>query len=417
MCRTTTPPRPAAQNAIHNLPPNTTAGAVIGLQAYLAKYTTQFANDLIPTTPPTLPSDVDPVAYKRVAFSILPLRANAVSPYYAGIFDEDTDFSASLVKAAAMFVAGQFLAEAKTATPAAGADIFKNFNNAIKAEINTNADDRVKNATYPPGGIPVGLLPKTSSILTGLGPTADFQPTFKNKQSRMIVESDDPSAGYCINNLGYGYISSALNNEGFFDKTLTPGPDKAGATGRGIWLTANYDGNFLAGGRIPCVNDHPDAELASARQMCRLFAMIRLKQLPEHDLDTNTIMQNLLNEPKMGANATGPWLGRNPGVALKFTILQDKIGFAGLGTIQRPNVYSEGLIIKWDASSQIDTFNSKIDPGNAHPDSRLTGEFAVCWQNLLAELLAGGTAADPMFEPIVNVLNNAISDFLDQKAL
>jgi hypothetical protein len=115
MCKTTTPPHAAGQDAIRKFPANTSAGAVIPLQSYLQKYVTQFSGDLIPATKPALPSDIDQAAYKRVAFSILPLRGNAASPYYAGIFDDDTDFSASLVKVAALFSAGQLLAEAKLA--------------------------------------------------------------------------------------------------------------------------------------------------------------------------------------------------------------------------------------------------------------------------------------------------------------
>jgi hypothetical protein len=190
------------------------------------------------------------------------------------------------------------------------------------------------------------------------------------------------------------------------------------STEQGIWLAGDYV-HKLGEVRIPCVNDHPDTELTTTRQMCKMFAMIRLNQLPAGDTDTNTMMQGLLAEPKTGPNATGPWLspGRNPGVAPLFTIKLDKIGFAGLGTSQIPNVYSEGLIIKWNDTSQIDSFNNKIDPGNANPSTRLSGEIAVCWQNLLSELISGGTALKPMFDPIIEVLNNSISDFLDQAAL
>ena len=415
MCKTTTPPRPAAQNTIRTLPPNTTAGAVTPLQSYLAKYTTQFVDDLVPTTPPAFPPDLpDPLAYKRVAFSLLPLRANAVSPYYAGIFDDDTDFSASLVKVAALFSAGQLLAAAKAALPGAAnpAAFFTSFSNAVKAEINANADPRVLTANY--SSSPVGLLPKMSTILQVSGSTVTFTPTFNTNLSDMIVQSSDPASAFCINRIGYGFISAALNEKSFFDKTLTPGPTRTGGTGRGIWLTANYAGDFLV--RIPVINDHNDSQNTTSRQMCRLFSMIRLKQLPETDIDTNTLMQSLLNEPKIGG--TEPWLkpgrsgGGGPTIPLLFSILQDKIGVAGLGFIQTPNVYSEGLIIKWNNAAQVDAFNNKIDPGNAHPDTRLSGEIAVCWQNLLADDL-GATN----FNGIVEVLNNSISDFLDQKAV
>jgi hypothetical protein len=416
MCKTTTPPQAAPLEPVRSQPPNSSAGAVIPLQSYLAKYTTQFVDDLVPTTPPSLPPDVDPTAYKRVAFSLWPLLPSAFSPYYAGIFDDDTDFSASLVKIAALFAAGQFLAAAKAGLPGAAnaSSFFTSFNAAIQAEINANADPGILNAHFPPGS-PVGLLPKASSILkiTGFGspggPKVDFDPTFKFNLSDMIFNSGDPTAAVAIDRLGYGYISAVLNEKGFFDGTLTPGPSKAGATGRGIWLTSDYAGHTV--GRKPCINDHDDAQLATARQICRLFSMIRLKQLPETDPDTNTLMQNLLNEPKIGV--TTPWISpdRHPGVAPLFTILQDKIGVAGLGFTLTPNVYSEGLIIKWNDSSQVDAFNNKIDPSNTSPNTRLSGEIAVCWQNLLGDNLAG------FVNGVINVLNSTINDFLDQKAL
>ena len=407
MCKTTTPPRPAAQDAIRKLPANTTAAAVIALQSYLQKYVNQFSNLLVPATRPSLPPDVDPNAYKRVAISVWPLRNKAVSPYYAGVFDDDTDFSASLVKAAALFAAGQLLADAKNEVSGAtsAASFLASLSAGLQAEINANADQRVVHAHFPSGS-PVGLLPQTSSVLkvTGAGTSTasvTFTDTFNANLSLMIVQSDDPASAVCIDRLGYGYISAALIEENFFDP--------AKGTGNGIWLAGDY-ANSNTYIRIPCVNDHPDAQLTTTRQMCRLFAMIRLKQLPEHDLDTNDLMQNLLKEPKPGG--TVPWLSpTRVSVFPQFSFVLDKIGFAGLGAAQFPNVYSEGLVIKWNDTSQVDSFNNKIDPGATHPDIRLSGEIAICWQNLLADNLHSG------FDGIVEVLNESISDFLDQKAL
>jgi hypothetical protein len=397
MCKTTTPPRPAAQAGLRNQPPNTTAGAVTPLQSYLAKYAAQFKDKLVPATPPDLPPDVDPDEYKHVPISLWPLRANAVSPYYAGLFDGDTDFSASLLKAAALFAAGQLLAAAKAA-PAGAADA-PAFKNAVEAEVNANADPRILSKTFPAGS-PVGVMPKLKKILTATGPAADFAPTFKTQQAAMIVQSSDPGAAFCIDQLGYGYISAALNEKGFFDSH------------DGIWLAGDY-ANVNTYVRIPVKNDHPDAQNTTTRQMCRLFAMIRLKQLPEHDLAVNDLEQSLLAEPKTGPNHTVPWLSpsRGPGVFPIFSFVHDKIGFAGLGTRQFPNVYSEGLIIKWNDTTQVDAFNDKIDPGSANPSTRLSGEIAVCWQNLLADNLSTS------FDGIIEVINESVSDFLDQKAL
>jgi len=404
MCKTTTPPRPAAQDAIRKLPPNTVAGAVIPLQSYLEKYVGVFSNELVPSTPPTLPPDVDPTAYKRVAISIWPLLGIAVSPYYAGVFDDDTDFSASLVKVAALYAAGQILAEAKDAFPGS---TLATFNGALKAEINANADPRILTASFPKTS-PVQLLPNTTSILDISGPK--FTSAFNNDLSAMIVQSDDAAAARVIDALGYGYISAVLKEGNFFDPT--------NGTGVGIWLAGDYSSTHIYV-RIPCVNDHPDAELTTTRQMCRMFAMIRKKQVPIRvggnvDPDINSLMESLLHEPK-GAGGTAPWLlkGRTGGPTVDplFSILDDKIGFDGLGAVRSPMVYSEGLIIQWNDASQVMDFNNKIDPGMANPATRLSGEIAVCWQNLLADNLSTG------FNGIVHVLNNAIFDFLEQAAL
>ena len=405
MCKTTTPPRPAAQDAIRKLPPNTAAGAVIPLQSYLNKYVAKYSDELVPSTAPTLPPDVDPNAYKRVAFSILPLLGTSVSPYYAGVFDDDTDFSASLVKVGALSAAAQLLAEAKDAFPGS---TLATFDTALAAEINANADPRIRSASYPPHS-PVLLLPNTTASILDVSGAPKFVPAFNSDLSLMIVQSDDPAATRVIDALGYGYISAVLNQGKFFDPT--------NGTGVGIWLGGDYSStNFYV--RIPCINDHPDGQLTTTRQMCRLMAMIRLKQLPTQaagvDLDTNALMQSLLQEPK-GPGGTQPWLlpGRPGGPSAEplFSIVHDKIGFDGLGTIRKPVVYSEGLIIRWTDASQTIGFNNKIDPGNTNPFIRLTGEFSVCWQNLLATKLSTG------FDGIVDVLNDTISDFLDQEDL
>jgi hypothetical protein len=396
MCKTTTPPHAAGQDAIRKkFPPQTTAGAVIPLKSYLQKYVTASAAALVPATLP-----VHNVISTHVAFSLWPLLANGTSPYYAGLFDDENHFSASLLKAAALFAAGQLHAEATAALPGF---TFASFNSSLKAEINVTADQLILDKQ-------IGLQPKTSAILN-VTSTVAFTNLFEQHMRKMIIQSSDADAAECITALGYGYISTALKKENFFDSD----------TKTGIWLAAPFPGGSVQIGdvRIPCVNDHPDAQIATTRQMCRLFAMIRLKQLPQDDLDANTIMQNLLNEPKSGPKATGPWLSpdRIPGVAPQFSILQDKIGYAGLGSDETPNVYSEGLIIKWNDSSQVDSFNKKIDPTNTNAEIRLSGEIAVCWQNLLAEIIPGGTEAKPMFDPIIDVINDTLSDFLDQAPL
>jgi hypothetical protein len=395
MTKTTTPPHASGRDAIRKLPPNTNAGAVVSLKSYLEKYVNAFAAELIPATPPPLPPNVKST---HVAFSLWPLLANGPSPYYAGVFDNENHFSASTVKAAALFAAGQFLAEAKAtaANFSTVSSFLAGFNSQLQAEINANADHRILSAN-------IGLQPQTSTVLKLTGfPSIAFANGFNTSLTQMITVSSDADAAVCIHALGYGYISAALRQEGFFDPNT--------GAGTGIWLAADYKQIWDAV-RIPCENDHPDAEITTTRQMCRLFAMIELNWLPDNDPDTNALMRDLLGQ-------AGSWLQYVTVHPLYSKVLA-KVGYAGLGTNEAgPNVYSEGLIIKWenpDKPDQVASFNKIIDPTNANPATHLTGEIAVCWQNLLAELIPG--ASPLMFDPIVKVINNSISDFLDQKAL
>jgi hypothetical protein len=386
-------------------------GAIIPLQSYLQKYHTSLQGKLVPATAPHRDADVPPDGYKRVAISVQPLLANAVGPYYAGIFDNDTNFSASLVKVAALFAASRMLTAANIAVKVASdsSAFFTSFNSALKTEIDTQADARIRAKVFPSGS-PVGLYPRTAQIMVPAdvgtaSAKASFTPgasRFNSNLADMIVNSGDATAAAVIDSLGYGYISAALVENNFFVPTV--------GTGVGIWLAGDY-ANSNTYVRVPCINDHPDAQLTTTLQMCRMFALIRLNLLPSIDATANTLMQNLLHEPKPGG--TTPWLdpSRLQAAVPQFSILMDKIGFAGLGSSNNPNVYSEGLIIKWNNTAQIDSFNKRIDPGNADASTHLTGEIAVCWQNLLADNLPTG------FDGIVDVINNCVSDFLDQKAL
>src|SRR5205085_6559190 len=56
---------------------------------------------------------------------------------------------------------------------------------------------------------------------------------FKEQMRKMIVESDDTSAGICIQGLGYSWINACLQKAGLFDGKSS-----------GIWLAGDYVGDF-----------------------------------------------------------------------------------------------------------------------------------------------------------------------------
>jgi hypothetical protein len=388
---------------------------IVPLQAYLDKYlathTDTAAHAAAAKLLPPAGFPMHNIRSTDVAFSLMPLTNAGQSNFYAGKFDNKMYFSASLVKAAALYAAAELLAEAKAFLqhhPTANSTtFFANFDNQLKTEIiSTPADQRIRDAG-------VGLQPSTTTIRSPStitifkkwsgSPSIAFTGEFNTSLTKMIVQSSDPDAAICIRALGYGYINAALIRNGFFKSS----------TSNGIWLAGTYGGDTYV--RIPCENDHDDAQVITTQQMCRLFSMIRLNQLPQNDPEGNGLMQSLLNEPKTGPDDTLPWLApsRSFGVAPLFTVIQDKIGYAGLGSDEIPNVYSEGLVIRWNSASQINSFNTKLDPTNSNPGIRLSGEIAVCWQNLLAELISGDPNK-PNCDGITQALNQTISRFLDQ---
>jgi hypothetical protein len=398
MGSTTRKTQVAGQGSIPKIKPNTTAGAVIPLKKYLDKAAEAQAANLIPPSSPPLPANV---VSTDVPISLWPLTSNGMSTFYAGRFDDQMHFSGSLLKVAALFAAGQFHAEAKVF--AAGYTVWSkfltDFNAALKTEINATAEHQILIYTPSTG---MQLMPNTEVILKKAAfPTITFADGFEASLARMIVQSSESDSAVCIRALGYAYINTALKLANLF-KSPTPG----------IWLGGTYGPDTYV--RIACENDHPDAQVTASRKMCELLAMIRLGQVPPNDATVNGKMQGWLNEPKTMAGHTSPWIegnGRGNTVVPLYTIVQDKIGVAGLGTSQTPSVYSEGLIIKWDDASQVDAFNSKIDPTNSHPEIHLSGEIAVCWQNLLDDLIPPPPGN---FDGIINVINNSVLNFLKQ---
>jgi hypothetical protein len=177
----------------------------------------------------------------------------------------------------------------------------------------------------------------------------------------------------------------------------------------GIWLAGDY-ANSNTYVRIPCINDHRDAELTTTRQMCRMFALIRLNLLPSIDATANTLMQHLLHEPNLAARHRG-WTRADckPLCHSSQSLRTRSASPVSDRPTTTPMCTPEGLIIKWNNTAQIDSFNKRNDPGNADASTHLTGEIAVCWQNLLADNRSTG------FDGIVDVINNFVSDFLDQR--
>lgn len=429
MCRSTTETQPAAKNTVLDIPQNTVPKLPdVPLQSYLAKaYEDALKAGRLGK------HKNDSVQKLHVPFAICAHRSSGEEPegpFYAGVHDDEMHFSASLLKVAAMYAAYSLRAEARQLAKSGNFSDQNAFFTALGQQFkSTDAVPAIQNAG-------VGLKPKYPDILkvTGFGGggplTVEFNPGFsasltddqdlfekyqdvhaqqvsnnKIKEDeengttlaalgkvshmyRMIVPSNNQSAGECIRRLGYAYLNVKLMNGGFFDKT----------TDNGIWLAADY----IQGPKVTInsVNDGQAGQVTTARQIARLFSLIQRGKLI--DVPSSTKMRELLEEANTEDES---WLildfdRKNP-VSRKFTVIGVKIGLANLKPNTPPlgdDVYSEGIIIHWKKNAK-----ERAEIG-------LNGDFTVCWQNLRA--LKAGT-----FDGIAEVIENALLNFIMQNPL
>lgn len=430
MCKTTSGTQAAAKKTgIPDIPPNTVPVVPAhSLQEYLDKaYAEALAAHKLGAQPAN-----DSAANLHVPVSMFAHVRTGSGHFYAGKHDDEMHFSASLLKVAAMFAAYSLLAEAKALAAGGGAFADETaFFAALGAQFkSTDAVPAIQSAG-------VGLKPRYKDVLkvTGFGGgalTVDFTPSFfvpldvdrplfKHYQDvkkhevdaghitdeqenpatlaelakvshmyKMIVPSNNVSAGECIRRLGYAYINVKLINAGFWDTASTPP--------KGIWLAADFVGGPRV--EIDSVNDGKSAQATTSRQMARFFSQIDLGKLI--DPANSAEMKKLLRE---AATVDAPWISRFGIKLYKFAGV--KVGLANLKpntNPKGPDVYSEGVLLKWKSSGP------EARPGDAGKLTHfnLNGEIAVCWQNLRKSAYTTGVAG------IADMIEKAFSNFLDQ---
>jgi len=381
MC-STTPKTKAASDALVKAVDIPDKVDIIPLKKYLVK---EYKKALQANQLGAQPAD-DSAVNLHVPISIYALGIPGNPNYYAGIHDDEVHFSASLMKAAAMFAAFSLREEAKQlaaggsfASPAA-------FFTALAAQFHTaDADAAIVTAG-------VGLNPRYQDVLkvTIAGGVAQvqFDPVFANHLDLMIVPSNNNSAGECIRRLGYAYINVKLKNAGFYKPAITSG----------IWLAADFAG--LTRVEIDSVNDGKSAQCTTSRQMGDLFAQIYAGKLINSTASLD--MKNLLIKAETQGDAS--WLTHDGGNR-KYNVVGVKVGLANLKPNtppKGPDVYSEGVLLNWNG-----------DPGDAAKLAtlKLTPRIAVCWQNIRASAYGTGVPA------IALMIENAFSNFIHQTPL
>ena len=263
----------------------------------------------------------------------------------------------------------------------------------------------------------------------------------------MIIPSNDCAAAECISRLSYPYINVKLMEDGFFDRTSM----------KGIWLAGDYffpgclkrpEGIKKAKGqdfiRIDTINDCDQtkrppfcgsAQNTTSKQMATFFLKILLGELV--DEASSLEMRRLLHETQHGSPAGTPDPSFPPpppdpsflvietstpgsptssnsacgSVEKKFIIDGEKIGLGSIKTDSERgaiDVRSEGMIIKWKNITEDEAGFNK-DLKKKFDDCKLTGEAAICWQNL--------SNATPNTDGIIEIINDSIFNFIHQAPL
>jgi len=372
----------------------------------------------------------------HVAISMIALTDNGTHKY-AGKFDEEMHFSASLVKVAAMYAAHELLAAARRLARRKGFANPAAFIAALSSEFDPQIAAKVlpviKNTVIDPALML--HLPRYSAIFavtvagTADVPAVEFSATFADDLLSMIGHGTNEGAARVVRKLSYDYINAALMAGGFFDPATSSTPQN------GIWLAADYlgdknkpafnDNTHIPYVRIDCINDCftkngvtdcTVGQISTTRRMANLFALIELGKCPADDpvkvLDpflnrdvpeSGFNMKLLLAEPKPDIPGTSPpkrdrpWVeqSRLLAVTARFTITRCKIGFADLK--RGPNVFSEGLMVDWVRQPGDDALLNR---------RHLTGEIAVSWQNLV------GPPPAHKWDGIARVINDAFANYI-----
>ena len=341
-------------------------------------------------------------------------------PSFAGQNMSQMYYSGSLLKVAAMYGAFQLrkaVADFASTLPSGLVQnqVFQRFKGAFDAKILASAP------TLPAG---TRTVPKYADILKVTPDGAHYKVEFLKlgDHSRrdydfhlhqMVEKSHNPSAGVCIQGLGYSWINGVLRAADFFAEDPKEPRDSLNRF-RGIWLAGDYllpsgminaeHQKFLknqaeasrgvpagtrtkfdqdaeeefelgisgrAEVRVPSVNDGPSKQAASCLDMANLMVQVANGNLIAGDAAGNTSIGTMLTQAG-GMSIIGRFAP-----SAHFNVVQSKIGFGTLGRTGSCNadvsghthgcVMSEALVIKETAPPNrkyVVVYQDIQDPSN-----------------------------------------------------
>ena len=195
----------------------------------------------------------------------------------------------------------------------------------------------------------------------------DFTVDYSSALEDMIILSDDQAAATVIHGIGYSFLNGIIQAQGFSGDAFNPT--------QGIWLAADYIGQYPKVRGALSVNDGPAGIAGTTEKMAGLVAMIDAKKFAS--IDPGDVMRtDLLHQAALPLpHALTPWICfgdvHNPAedtdAIPQITVQLNKLGVAKLGRREEgPNVFSEVSVI------------DKVPLGT----SLVSRRYVVAWQNL-----------------------------------
>jgi hypothetical protein len=315
-----------------------------------------------------------------------------VEPHdFAGQLVEEVHYSASLLKATAMWAAFELRRAANELIPTAHpapADTLALLRDTFDREIN---DNRV--AQLAGKNLEGFLLPRWDKVFqVQPDATVNFTPDFFGKLFDAIVDGSNSAAGTVVHGLGFGYLTKAAATAEFFDDGAVDTPQ----TADGMWLCGDF-GHGFPPQRIPCVNDTPVAQATSAFQMARLFTFLAA------------------GPGAAGAPGVDPGRAPDPGNTPLVDAASDEAMLKLLfNAVDVPRLH---LFLNRDTSVQFVTFQSKIGLGPVNSGTKVASEAAIikeasAGRRFVAVFQNRAFVNDSSIVPVSQVIDATIANFL-----
>jgi GH24 family phage-related lysozyme (muramidase) len=335
----------------------------------------------------------------KLPIIIVPLCDDHTRPFTGFNIDKQY-YAGSMLKIAAMYAAYQLRHAvnhlAATLDPAKVSDETKFFA-AVRKEFDDQilkASDIIKSASTtgkrPPQYDKIFTTAQDAAGKWSVTFRSDADPKldFDGHLRKMVVDSHNPSAGFCIQALGFSWIDGLLQKVGLFDAKAK----------RGIWLAGDYlmmkrdidKAHAAANGdadgkeefdlgisgwaevRIPSENDGPSKQCTTCIDAARLLVLLVDQKLVATTDPFDTANDEMLGLMHKAVTVGAPSIvNRFPTLGAPFTVLHTKIGFGTLGSSGSCNADTAGHTKGCVLSEAL------IGKQVAAPFLR----FAVVWQN------------------------------------